>query len=167
MEDTRELYNRLVTNLSKQFDFLEHERLTLLREQQLLEQKRYAFEEVKKQMGSVLQLQENRVKLNVGGVKFVTSLDTLLMHPDSMLGSMFSGKYRLEKDEKGFFFIDRDGTHFRSRLSSIRSPHSSISSPTPGVEAKPVSPRISATKTSSSIPPEPWPPLPPRAPLVS
>jgi hypothetical protein len=48
-------------------------------------------------MSSVLQLQENRVKLNVGGVKFVTSLDTLLMHPDSMLGSMFSGKYRLEK----------------------------------------------------------------------
>jgi hypothetical protein len=35
MEDTRELYNRLVTNLSKQFDFLEHERLTLLREQQV------------------------------------------------------------------------------------------------------------------------------------
>lgn len=120
MDETRELYQQLVANLAHQFDYLEHERLALLREQHLLEQKRHAFEEVKKQMSSVLQLQENRVKLNVGGVKFVTSLDTLLMHPDSMLGSMFSGKYRLEKDEKGYFFIDRDGTHFRYILNFLR-----------------------------------------------
>lgn len=33
----------------------------------------------------------------VRDVQFTTSLDTLLMHPDTMLGSMFSGKYRLEK----------------------------------------------------------------------
>lgn len=37
-----------------------------------------------------------------------------------MLALMFSGKYNVEKDEEGRYFIDRDGTHFRYILNFLR-----------------------------------------------
>ncbi len=53
----------------------------------------------------------NKVKLNIGGMTFVTSLETLKKEKDSMLAAMFSGKgFKVEPDEDGAFFIDRDGT---------------------------------------------------------
>lgn len=30
-----------------------------------------------------------------------------------MLAAMFSGRYPVPKDQDGYVFIDRDGTHFR------------------------------------------------------
>ncbi len=53
------------------------------------------------------------IKLNVGGNRFTTSRITLLNIPDTILYTMFSGHYQLEEDDKGYFFIDRDGTNFR------------------------------------------------------
>mmetsp|Transcript_11779 Transcript_11779/g.26488 ORF Transcript_11779/g.26488 Transcript_11779/m.26488 type:complete len:164 (+) Transcript_11779:1-492(+) len=35
---------------------------------------------------------------------------------------MFSGRHALSKGEDGYFFIDRDGTHFRHVLNFLRSP---------------------------------------------
>jgi len=37
-----------------------------------------------------------------------------------MLSAMFSGQYKLEPDENGAYFIDRDGTHFRYILNFLR-----------------------------------------------
>lgn len=56
---------------------------------------------------------DKRIKLNVGGKIYETYLDTLILHKDSMLGIMFSGKYNLDKDDNGCYFIDRDGDIFR------------------------------------------------------
>eukprot|EP01032_Pedospumella_encystans_P010209 gene10209-11949_t len=65
---------------------------------------------------------EPKVKLDVGGVKFTTSLTTLRRFPDTMLGAMFSGRHALPVDEDGYHFIDRDGTHFGHILNYLRSP---------------------------------------------
>ncbi|KAJ1414105.1 BTB/POZ protein [Ochromonadaceae sp. CCMP2298] len=62
------------------------------------------------------------VKLNIGSVRFETSLTSLCRFPDSMIGCMFSGRHALPKGEDGHFFIDRDGTHFRHILNFLRSP---------------------------------------------
>ncbi|KAJ1425682.1 BTB/POZ protein [Ochromonadaceae sp. CCMP2298] len=62
------------------------------------------------------------VKLDVGGVRVTTSLTTLNRFPDSMIGCMFSGRHALPKGEDGYFFIDRDGAHFRHVLNFLRSP---------------------------------------------
>jgi len=62
------------------------------------------------------------VNLNVGGVRVTTSLTTLNRFPDSMIGCMFSGRHTLPQGEDGYFFIDRDGTHFRHVLNFLRSP---------------------------------------------
>ena len=72
---------------------------------------------------------KQRVKLNVGGSKFETTLSTLTRYPESMLGAMFSGRHELPPDEEGRVFIDRDGTHFRVILNFLRTgcldvPHS-------------------------------------------
>jgi vacuolar-type H+-ATPase subunit H len=64
------------------------------------------------------------VKLNVGGVRYITSLTTLCRFPDTMMGCMFSGRHTLPQGEDGYFFIDRDGKHFRHILNFLRSPES-------------------------------------------
>ncbi|CAB4312289.1 unnamed protein product [Prunus armeniaca] len=64
------------------------------------------------------------IRLNIGGNKFCTSVDTLTQRePNSMLAAMFSGRHNIacEEDcEKGYVFIDRDGTHFRHILNWLR-----------------------------------------------
>lgn len=64
----------------------------------------------------------NTVELNVGGVMYTTSLDTLVKQPDSLLASLFkdSSKSRLVRDSKGKVFIDRDGVLFRYILDYLR-----------------------------------------------
>jgi len=63
---------------------------------------------------------ENRVKLNVGGQIFVTTRSTLMRYRDSMLASIVSGLFTMEKDPEGAFFIDRDPTNFRHILNFLR-----------------------------------------------
>ena len=63
------------------------------------------------------------VRLDVGGCRYTTSLDTLRSRPDSMLGTMFkeSGVVA-ECDEEGVYMIDRDGESFRYILAYLRQP---------------------------------------------
>ena len=64
---------------------------------------------------------KSRVKLNVGGKKFETTLTTLGSDGDNcMLGAMFSGRHDLKTDDSNEVFIDRDGTHFGHILNILR-----------------------------------------------
>jgi len=65
---------------------------------------------------------DGKVKLDVGGHRFTTSLTTLRRFPDTMIGAMFSGRHAFQLDDEGYYFIDRDGTHFRYILNFLRSP---------------------------------------------
>ncbi|KAK9050406.1 hypothetical protein SSX86_030623 [Deinandra increscens subsp. villosa] len=61
------------------------------------------------------------VRLNIGGDKFCTTVDTLThREPNSMLAAMFSGRHTLCKDSEGNVFVDRDGKHFRHVLNWLR-----------------------------------------------
>eukprot|EP01130_Rhizamoeba_saxonica_P013053 TRINITY_DN5536_c3_g1_i2.p1 TRINITY_DN5536_c3_g1~~TRINITY_DN5536_c3_g1_i2.p1 ORF type:complete len:456 (-),score=109.47 TRINITY_DN5536_c3_g1_i2:227-1594(-) len=60
-----------------------------------------------------------RVRLNIGGHIYDTSLATLTSDSKSLLAAMFSGRYVLEEID-GAYFIDRDGTHFRYILNYLR-----------------------------------------------
>eukprot|EP01130_Rhizamoeba_saxonica_P011459 TRINITY_DN475_c0_g3_i4.p1 TRINITY_DN475_c0_g3~~TRINITY_DN475_c0_g3_i4.p1 ORF type:complete len:319 (+),score=62.65 TRINITY_DN475_c0_g3_i4:606-1562(+) len=64
-----------------------------------------------------------KVKLDIGGNYFSTSVQTLTKFPDSMFGAMFSGRYEIEYDDDSCVFIDRDGTHFRYILNFLRDGH--------------------------------------------
>jgi len=65
---------------------------------------------------------ESRIKLDVGGCKFTTTITTLTRFPDSMIGALFSGRHNLTTDESGYYFIDRDGTNFGHILNFLRCP---------------------------------------------
>jgi hypothetical protein len=65
------------------------------------------------------------VIVNVGGIKYTTSIGTLTGAKGSMLASMFSGCHKLtpnETEKDGSFFIDRDGVPFRYILNYLRNP---------------------------------------------
>eukprot|EP01084_Bolivina_argentea_P065673 119714_1 len=59
--------------------------------------------------------------LNIGGIKYHTSITTLLKHEDCIFNKMFSGKFLIDRD--GSHFIDRDGTHFMTILNYLRTGH--------------------------------------------
>lgn len=64
-----------------------------------------------------------RIKLNVGGRHFVTSLTTLTADPNSMLAAMFSGRHKLDLDEDMSVFVDRNGDAFAHLLEWLRTGH--------------------------------------------
>jgi len=86
-----------------------------------LEASKAAFAKTKAVVEGALDKFKGRVKLNVGGVKYETTLTTLTADgDDSMLGSMFSGRHELHPNEDGEVFIDRDGKHFGHILNVLR-----------------------------------------------
>jgi len=60
------------------------------------------------------------VNLNVGGIKYSTTRETLCKYPESMLGTVFSENKPYEVDKDGCYFIDRDGEIFRYVLQYLR-----------------------------------------------
>ncbi|CAF4940409.1 unnamed protein product [Pieris macdunnoughi] len=61
------------------------------------------------------------VHIDVGGVIYTSSLETLTVFPESRLGKMFSGSIPLVLDSlKQHYFIDRDGAMFRHILNYLR-----------------------------------------------
>ena len=72
-------------------------------------------------MQQVERAQGSRVALNVGGVRYETSIATLRSVPNTMLDAMFSGRYAMEPDDgAGAHFLDRDGLLFRYVLEYLR-----------------------------------------------
>jgi len=59
------------------------------------------------------------IELDVGGIKYKTSLSTLRSVPSSMLGAMFSGRFAIPNNGNGVF-IDRDGRLFGHVLNWLR-----------------------------------------------
>nr|XP_022344376.1 uncharacterized protein LOC111137272 isoform X2 [Crassostrea virginica] len=85
------------------------------------ENERDKFHSELQRMSEMYKIQDSRIKLDIGGLLFTTSLTTLNRDPDSMLAAMFSGRHELKKEDgNGSYFIDRDGTHFRYILNFLR-----------------------------------------------
>ena len=90
-------------------------------ETKALEATKVKFAETKVAVEGALDKCKGRVKLNVGGVKYETTVTTLTADgDDSMLGSMFSGRHALVTNDDGEVFLDRDGTHFGLVLNVLR-----------------------------------------------
>ena len=71
-------------------------------------------------MAELNRISGQKITLDIGGYKFSTSLQTLRAESGSMLGTMFSGRHPITKQNDGSVFIDRDGTHFRIILNYLR-----------------------------------------------
>lgn len=90
------------------------------KEEKDFQEQKQKFDEELKQMETLHTIQENKIKLDIGGQIYTTSLQTLKRDADSMLAAMFSGRYELKKEADNSYFIDRDGTYFRYILNFLR-----------------------------------------------
>ena len=71
-------------------------------------------------------ISSNRIiKLNVGGIKYVTTQQTLCGY-ESMLRGKFSGRFSMEPLDDGSHFLDRDGELFKYILKFLRNGKLSI-----------------------------------------
>ncbi|KAI8637501.1 hypothetical protein BD408DRAFT_424459 [Parasitella parasitica] len=61
-----------------------------------------------------------KIRLNVGGGIFETSLSTLRRDTNCLLATMFSGRHLISAEPDGSYFIDRDPLHFRLVLNYLR-----------------------------------------------
>lgn len=72
-------------------------------------------------VGAIATESSSIIRLNVGGVKYQTSMQTLTAVPGSVLEEMFNDEENpLPIDEDGSFFIDRDGHAFTHILNFLR-----------------------------------------------
>eukprot|EP00304_Pavlova_gyrans_P015621 CAMPEP_0206034080 /NCGR_PEP_ID=MMETSP1466-20131121/1106_1 /ASSEMBLY_ACC=CAM_ASM_001126 /TAXON_ID=44452 /ORGANISM="Pavlova gyrans, Strain CCMP608" /LENGTH=140 /DNA_ID=CAMNT_0053408339 /DNA_START=6 /DNA_END=424 /DNA_ORIENTATION=+ len=101
--------------LQQALDKLREEKQTMQRERMILDKQKQVVQE------NIAKFRD-RVKLDVGGVRFSTTRTTLCRFPDSMLGTMFSGREGIDVpiDDDGHVFIDRDGAHFGVILNFLR-----------------------------------------------
>lgn len=84
-----------------------------------MEKKEQDFERKLNKMKTVCEF-DKIVKLNVGGILYETTIETLTKY-DSFLSFMFSGKFDLNINNDGYIFIDRDGDIFSHILTFLRS----------------------------------------------
>jgi hypothetical protein len=66
------------------------------------------------------EMQEGRVVLNVGGVRFETSVQMLRRVPNTLFDAYFNGQHAQDVCKDGSIFIDRDGEHFGHVLEYLR-----------------------------------------------
>eukprot|EP01103_Thecamoeba_quadrilineata_P011916 TRINITY_DN2959_c0_g1_i2.p1 TRINITY_DN2959_c0_g1~~TRINITY_DN2959_c0_g1_i2.p1 ORF type:complete len:614 (+),score=149.84 TRINITY_DN2959_c0_g1_i2:42-1883(+) len=60
------------------------------------------------------------IKLNIGGLKYQTTVGTLTETGDNYFSSILSGLFQITLDEEGYYFIDRDGEYFKPILDYLR-----------------------------------------------
>ncbi|KAG2497186.1 hypothetical protein HYH03_004775 [Edaphochlamys debaryana] len=134
-----------------------------LEEQRLaLEEERACWELERQRMQTVLSSAE-QVTLNVGGLKFTTSVNTLRNAPNpSLFTAMFSGRHKLTKDSEGCYFIDRDGRHFHDILNYLRDGSFHFPGPSgPGADPAAASTSAAAPAGPFAGGPGGWPAYPP------
>ncbi|CDJ38870.1 kelch motif domain-containing protein, putative, partial [Eimeria tenella] len=98
------------------------------RRKHILEQERFRqevlqFEQQQQQVAEVSVAAATVVDLNVGGVVFEASRQTLIQQKGSFLETLFSGKLQFNRDKQGRVFFDRDPELFRILLNFLRHPH--------------------------------------------
>jgi len=93
-------------------------------QQESVKREREELKNMKATVDGSIERFKQRVKLNVGGRRFETTLSTLTRHGATLspclLPCSLAGMFEVPQDEDGCAFIDRDGTHFRAVLNCLR-----------------------------------------------
>ena len=89
------------------------------KQEQLQKEKDQLQKEVQR-MSEMNRIHATRIKLDIGGHVYATSIMILIRDSQSMLAAIFNGRHSVETQEDRSYFIDRDGTHFRYILNYLR-----------------------------------------------
>eukprot|EP00386_Alphamonas_edax_P001836 GDKI01005534.1.p1 GENE.GDKI01005534.1~~GDKI01005534.1.p1 ORF type:complete len:347 (+),score=66.89 GDKI01005534.1:33-1073(+) len=124
---------------------LEKEKAEVAAERNAVAEERHMLEQEKKAMqkiaGNAVSPSGAIVVLNVGGKLFTTTRSTLCVEENSLLASMFSGRWEnsLQRDENGNVFLDFNPTVFSLLLDYLRAkqlaaPDMCVPFPSPSLE---------------------------------
>ena len=116
--ETKEAFDQALVELEQQK--VENEKRNQEQLKQLKEE-RQEWEEEKVIMEELIALASPIVNLNVGGEKMSTARATLTLVEESLLATMFSGKWdeKLMKDANGCIFLDYDPAVSRPHVLSV------------------------------------------------
>lgn len=92
---------------------IENEKKRLLKEKEAIMKEKEELHQIHNKLNAV---HGQRVKLDIGGTIFATSLSTLTNNTSKFFTAMFSGRWELKKEEDGSYFIDRDPTVFQGNF---------------------------------------------------
>jgi hypothetical protein len=108
-------FEGLVQRFTHEFSEIEGERATLKEEL-------HAYNVEKQKMKAINVSGEDIISLNVGGQKFTTTRSTLCQVQDSLLATMFSGRWEdgLKRDQDGAVFLDCNPQYFGYILEYLR-----------------------------------------------
>eukprot|EP00697_Spironema_sp_BW2_P013690 gnl/Spiro4/3910_TR1940_c0_g1_i1.p1 gnl/Spiro4/3910_TR1940_c0_g1~~gnl/Spiro4/3910_TR1940_c0_g1_i1.p1 ORF type:complete len:318 (+),score=99.10 gnl/Spiro4/3910_TR1940_c0_g1_i1:34-987(+) len=87
-------------------------------ERQSLEEEKAAWQQTATKLDRTVV--SGRIRLDVGGTVFATTLSTLTRLPNNFFAAMFSGRFALKPEADGSLFIDRDPFVFRHILNFLR-----------------------------------------------
>ena len=114
--DLMSKFDEIVKRFKKEFDqIIEDERAKMRQEIE-------AYKAEKLRMKAVVVSDDDIINLNVGGTKMTTKRSTLCQVKDSLLSSMFSGRWEtsLARDEDGRIFFDFNPQYFVLILDYLR-----------------------------------------------
>lgn len=98
---------------------INEEKANIKRQHEVLEKEKAAWEESK---GKLEKVQAGgRIKLDIGGKVFATTLPTLLNGKSGFFSAMFSGRWKANQEEDGSYFIDRNPSVFQCTLTPFHS----------------------------------------------
>jgi hypothetical protein len=101
------------------FSLLEEEWKRLKKEDEDLKKRKAEWDLMANKLAKA-QKGSERIKLDVGGQIFATSLSTLTSQKGSFFEAMFSGRWEPKVEDDGCYFIDRDPTVFKHILNYLR-----------------------------------------------
>jgi hypothetical protein len=114
IDNIRDQFRDLINGMENVVTTLEKKKSTLLEEISRLKRE--------KTSPQTFNFIRERVKLDVGGRNYSSSMETLTAVPDSLLAKIVRGDVPCERGNDGRIFIDRDGRHFRHILNFLRDP---------------------------------------------
>jgi len=101
---------------------IEKERSSVAKSTEQLKKERESFEEEKRKMIKIAIKDSDVLNLNVGGEKISVKRSTLTQIKDSLLESMFSGRWEdsLERDQDGNIFLEFNPYCFKKLVDYLR-----------------------------------------------
>eukprot|EP01112_Ceratiomyxa_fruticulosa_P021418 TRINITY_DN7522_c0_g1_i1.p1 TRINITY_DN7522_c0_g1~~TRINITY_DN7522_c0_g1_i1.p1 ORF type:complete len:125 (-),score=43.61 TRINITY_DN7522_c0_g1_i1:267-641(-) len=103
-EDIVSLSDSLITGVAKEIESIKRKREDLREEREQLEKEKREWEQATQKFGRSVP-SNGKIKLDVGGTMFATSVETLTTYKGSFFDVMFSGRFPLKKEEDGPFSL--------------------------------------------------------------
>jgi hypothetical protein len=85
-----------------------------------MENAKVRYVELQTKMNQARKNLKDKIRLNIGGTVFVTSLDTMTLEKNTFFSAMFSKEFHQQPDDDGEYYVDRDPTYFRIVLNHLR-----------------------------------------------